>query len=571
VPAAPLRPRLRSRLRALAAALLAIVALPGAALANRLDWPPVSTNVPVCTSPGLQNYRTAISDGAGGMYVAWTDTRFVVADVYVQRIGADGTALWLTNGRLTGGAPGVQDQPTLVSDDAGGVIVVWRDRRYNVLGDIFAQRVDPNGNMMWLLNGLPVCLATDEQSNPVVVSDGTGHDGNPSGAIVAWEDHRSGVSIYAQHIDANGQPLWAVDGIPMTTSLAPQFEPAITADSLGGAYVAWSQQDVDYDVVAQHVDGSGDLLWDSLGVRVCGATGNQFHAHALAGGAGGTWFAWEDGRVTSLGSYVQRMNVNGLPTLTPDGIALSSGLADETDPSLASDGAGGVIAAWTDMRTDGDIYAQRVDTTGTLLWGYGGDPVCTAAGLQQFASVASDGNGGALVAWEDYRAGGGDIYSQRLGPDGSALWTPNGDVTSNAPGSQYQATVVSNPDSMGIVVWVDQRSNGNDLYAQQIPPPETAPLVTRLVGALSSAPNPAPGATEISFALPGAGRTELAIFDASGRRIRTVTSATLPAGGHTVPWDAHDDAGRPCAEGVYFARLAINGRTLATHRLTLRR
>ena len=68
-----------------------------------------------------------------------------------------------------------------------------------------------------------------------------------------------------------------------------------------------------------------------------------------------------------------------------------------------------------------DIYAQRVDHDGNLLWGPRGAAVCSANGYQWVPVLASDGFGGAIIAWEDDREETGgytDIYCQHIGPSG---------------------------------------------------------------------------------------------------------------------------------------------------------
>ena len=47
-----------------------------------------------------------------------------------------------------------------------------------------------------------------------------------------------------------------------------------------------------------------------------------------------------------------------------------------------TDGAGGAIIVWADERwgtADVDIYAQRIDGSGSPLWAANGAPVCTAS------------------------------------------------------------------------------------------------------------------------------------------------------------------------------------------------
>ncbi|MEO6462438.1 MAG: metallophosphoesterase, partial [Candidatus Eisenbacteria bacterium] len=65
------------------------------------------------------------------------------------------------------------------------------------------------------------------------------------------------------------------------------------------------------------------------------------------------------------------------------------------------------------------------------------------------------------------------------------------------------------------------------------------------------------GPVEFSVTLPGAGPVSLAIFDAAGRRVRALPIAHGEAGPQVARWDGNDDAGRPVAAGVYFARLAF--------------
>ncbi|MBK7366873.1 MAG: hypothetical protein IPJ04_02925 [Candidatus Eisenbacteria bacterium] len=194
--------------------------------------------------------------------------------------------------------------------------------------------------------------------------------------------------------------------------------------------------------------------------------------------------------------------------------------------------------------------------------------------MQQFPSIVGDGRGGAIVTWEDYRAGTvADIYAQRVSPAGATVWTANGMAVSTAAGNQYGATVVADGDTVGVVVWTDQRTGGSDIYCQRVP------LVVTLDAApsagvtvrLSAAPNPAFGAVSFAFTLARAGDVDLAVYDASGRRVRTLARGPRAAGAQSAPWDARDDAGRACAPGAYWARLRVDGATAGTGAVTLRR
>src|SRR5687767_14318115 len=70
-------------------------------------------------------------------------------------------------------------------------------------------------------------------------------------------------------------------------------------------------------------------------------------------------------------------------------------------PLITTDGAGGAIITWYDMRngTDFNIYAQRIDAAGVVQWTTDGEVICNAALAQTQPQIVSDGAGGAIISW----------------------------------------------------------------------------------------------------------------------------------------------------------------------------
>ena len=123
----------------------------------------------------------------------------------------------------------------------------------------------------------------------------------------------------------------------------------------------------------------------------------------------------------------------------PDGVAISVASYNQYEPQLISDGAGGAIITWYDYRngTDTDIYAQRVDASGVVQWAAGGVPICAASDHQSCLRVATDGAGGAIITWHDNRSGTDtDIYAQRVDAGGTVQWAGNGVAICTATGDQ---------------------------------------------------------------------------------------------------------------------------------------
>src|SRR6267378_4723197 len=149
-------------------------------------------------------------------------------------------------------APGNQLLPVIASDSLSGAIIAWVDYRSGG-ADIYAQRVTVAGSPMWAIDGVPLCTALGDQTNAATVADGGG------GAIVAWTDYRSGRGqLYAQHLNAEGVPLWEIDGRAIGSAGSGQDAPSIANDGTGGALLAWRDGS---SVCAQHLNGGGSLVW----------------------------------------------------------------------------------------------------------------------------------------------------------------------------------------------------------------------------------------------------------------------------------------------------------------------
>jgi hypothetical protein len=383
-----------------------------------------ANGVALCTATGDQWYPQIISDAAGGAIVTWTN--IIVSDrdydIRAQRVDASGGVKWTANGVSLCRLGGLRSWPMLIPDGAGGAIIVWDDARS--LGnsyDIYAQRVDASGAAKWTANGVAICTRAGYQAFPYIASDGAG------GAIVTWWDSRNGNSdIYAQRVDASGAIQWAANGVALCTEAGEQDDPQIISDAAGGAIVMWWDSG-NMNVYAQRVDASGAVQWATNGIPLC-TTGSAFlptppyepPCLITSDGAGGAIVTWVDHRNGTDDIYAQRVNASGAVQWTADGVALCSAAGTEKYPEIASDEAGGAIVTWMDSRNgDFDMYAQRVDSLGAVQWTADGVALCIAPGDQDKPSITSDGRGGAIITWGDYRAGNWDIYSQRIGPDGA--------------------------------------------------------------------------------------------------------------------------------------------------------
>ena len=456
-------------------------------------WPlDTHSGVPLCTATGEQTLPQIVTDGAGGAMVVWTDARSGTADLYAQHVNRLGDPLWAADGIAVCTASGAQTLPRVISDGAGGAIVAWQDARGANL-DVYAQRIAADGSLLWSANGAAVCTALADQTAATLEADGAG------GAIVAWVDSRTGFlqdDIYAQRLNAVGSPQWTANGIAICSAVNFQVEPKLVADGAGGAIVVWTDWRNTADIYAQRVNAAGTTLWAANGVPVCAETSVQ----------------------------------NG--------------------PTAAADGAGGVFVAWTDSRTSAatlsDIYAQHISSAGAPLWALAGVSVCASTWAQLNPTVARDGIGGVDIAWEDQEVPGSSTIRYSHLDDGGNPWSSicGSNVTAgskpqlvyhdtrtfvalqNACCSIFVSTMdpVGNRESFGtvcealgnrsdpvitiddnrgaIVAWQDQRSGQSDIYVERMDANATPGLSEPVITSVRDVAHDQGGLIKVSWLPP---------------------------------------------------------------------
>lgn len=254
--------------------------------------------------------------------------------------------------------------------------------------------------------------------------------------------------------------------------------PRAVSDGAGGFLVFWVDvRGADADIYAQHVlaDGSVAPGWPAAGLPV-GANPAGFAGFPtpLADGAGGAFVVWEETRGGNPDIYASAVNGGGYiqPGWPADGLRLSLQVPEDYEPSLAGDGAGGFIVAWTNLYStspaDYDLYAARVGPAGALVWSRTLD---TSLKVQDNPVVVADGLGGAYIVHKDNRATDYDIVARHIDSAGADTWPgldPRRSVGA-AFGDQIFPRAVADGTGGFFAGWIDRRSlSGGQIYGQRI-------------------------------------------------------------------------------------------------------
>jgi hypothetical protein len=505
-----------------------------------------------CSSSG-STQPNIVPDGAGGGIIAFSWS----GNIGAKRILSNGVATWGPGFGLPVSvciAAGSQYTPELVSDGAGGAVVVWHDERNPGSSvDLFAQRLNGSGAPQWTADGVNVVFAPSSQANPRLVSDGA------SGAVVAWTDFRSLVNydIYAGRIRSDGTVApW--NGAALSTALDTQYEPALAVDGRGGAIVAWHDwRKGDPDIYAQRLDAMGfpgdpspritsvtDVPNDQGGkVRVSWTAGyvdDEFAPASL------TYEVWRKPVIT--GGWVL------VGTVPRASLAAYSFLA----PTLADSGSALAPALFrVDQRwgpNPGDPFWSSDPDTGYSVDNLVPQPPSALSGSYIEGMTALTWSAGSESDLAGYRIYRGEYPGFTIGPEALVGETASShyEDPAGAPRAYQVTTIDRNGNESAPAAWAPQ--------GLSVPGDGGAFRLTLA----APRPNPARTSARLEFSLPRAGVARLIVTDVSGRRVRELAARHFEAGAHAATWDLRDAAGVRVAAGLYFVRLDAASGALVT-------
>ncbi len=468
-------------LRCGGAAAVVVLAILFLATTAEAEWSHnIYENNPVSISDTDDQEPVVVSDGSGGVIVVWKMEREPdtdLLDLQAQRLDADGDPLWGPDGvQIWMSGSGNIHSFAAVADGSGGAFVVISDF-VSTYFRAFAQWVNDEGSLTW--GGVGVELSPDHWvADQIYVRLVRAADG--SGLVAGWMEYGydppTDWDIWTQKVTTAGTVAWNPGGELVCGADDTQNEIAMAPDGAGGAFIAWvDQRDGGFlynDIYAMHVDDTGAMTWLTDGMLIAGPTGQQTDVQAVPDGTGGVIFGWEDDAAGDDDIWLGRCTVLGDTWWT---VQVSSETTIDREPRLAADGLGGAFVVWEDYRDDGyngnDLYAQWVDQAGSLRWSSTGVRVGAADVSQYDQCILADGYGGAIVAWTDDRAAAGiqQPYAQRISGTGYRQWGTYGLQLSGASGDVDCLGAVTDGRGGVIAGWEDWRVGyWTDIYAQRV-------------------------------------------------------------------------------------------------------
>jgi len=284
----------------------------------------------------------------------------------------------------------------------------------SIKGDenIFLRAVDAAGNFSWPTKRVNSEIGDSHQTKPVIAL--TENFGTATSAV-AWEDNRNGATdVYLQILDQNGTRLLASD-LQISTSTDADYSPALAFDSLDNLYVVWIESGSSQDI------------------------------------------------------YLSKFDLNGNLLLGP--IALKNSADQETTPKIIFDAADNLYLSYT--LEIGGIKNARIamyDSALTQFWD--SKPNTASSSVSRFNGQLARSGSTMFSIWNDERNGDKDLYAQKIDASGTPLWTNDLKVNIGldsadqvGPGLAVRSTLTA------VGAWTDNRNNKQEIFATEFTDP----------------------------------------------------------------------------------------------------
>ncbi|HWM91165.1 MAG TPA: hypothetical protein VN493_10390 [Thermoanaerobaculia bacterium] len=365
--------------------------------------------------------------------------------------------------QVNAATPGSQAAPAAAAGPSGQHAVAWQGPGDDT--DVWIQVWDADGAILLPELRVNSFLSNCQQAPALSFAP----DG---GFVVVWQSDGqdgSGWGIFAQRFDEDGSLAGPEFQINATTS-GDQRAPAVAHGPSGSFTVVWKSEGQDGDswgVYARRFDASGPLSGEvqAAASGAASGAGDQRRPAVTVQPTGHVVMVWEGPDGSGPGIFLRRF----APDLTAPGAEVQ---VNETSngfqvlPSLAADGSGNVIIAWEHAS---DIQARRLDR---LLAPLGSSFVVnsTTPGLQTRPRVGSSGSGDFLISWEGWSQdeGGPGAFARRfdfrMQPE-----SPDFPLNTFVPGPQLRPALAVSPNGDVLAAWESEGQDGDGLgvFAQR--------------------------------------------------------------------------------------------------------
>ncbi len=414
-------------------------------------------------------------------------------DFWLMKLDANGDSLWA---RTYGGSEHDEAYNLALTSD-GGYILTGYTKSFSISNeDIWIVKTDANGDTMWTRTIIGPYTSSDIGFEVIQTTDG--------GYLVVGQITGIYMDVCLIKLDATGKIEWIKD----TKKNLFDFGYSVVETADGGFLITGMlsgfNNPFNQQVLLMKTNANGDTLW----FKNYGGTGNE-HGKCI--------------RPVSEGGYI----IAGY---------------NSTPPAFLN-----------------DVWLLRIDDNGDTLWT---KRFHQENDGQEYGYKVMEVEKGFIIVGTGYPFGGKrDGLIIRTDLAGNVLWskTVGGDEID-------EVFSVAKTDDGGYLIGGQTYSSGHggaDAWLIRIAKDQAVPIESTITNIIDdfqlfpNYPNPFNTTTTISYKLPANSHVSLIIYDATGKKIKTLLQKFQTANAYTIKWNGTDDLGRVVGSGVYYYQLKV--------------
>lgn len=232
------------------------------------------SKVKLLTLPMGYKLENIISDGNGGLFSNISLTNYDINNIsiYLQKHTSAGLPVFageygiLVDNNIANIKQDISTYYTntnLISDNLGGVILGWVDKRDSNL-EFFLQRYSPTGLKLWNNNDVSIFGNNNLSISVITPIPITDIDGNFT--YITTKGDFGAISLISQKININGEIMWPINGVLVSNSLTNKYSSELI--NSGNKIIAiWQNHryeviyyDAPSDISAQPIYNNGTTL-----------------------------------------------------------------------------------------------------------------------------------------------------------------------------------------------------------------------------------------------------------------------------------------------------------------------
>ena len=267
-----------------------------------------------------------------------------------------------------------------VEDLKGGAFIFWEDNKSGFQNEIFFIHMDGNGKVSFDADGKKISDQTGDKFNPAVAQN------LPNTAVVVWKDYsisKNG-NLFAQRVYNNGNLLWQTKGVQVTPDYPDVFDYAVCSDIKGNVYISYIAKSDEfgssYKVILQKINTYGKIQDNIHGILVDNSSGRKSISNVIADNEGGAFLFWLENQNNKTILFAQHVDSSGKQLWGKKAIALSNYNQTVLSYSVQNSDFSAIYLAWQTQKSEKEIYHQLLSYGGKQLWGQGGKIATTKKG-----------------------------------------------------------------------------------------------------------------------------------------------------------------------------------------------